>query len=366
MNNDDLFTAWDSSAEFSPEKQARIEKETRELQEAIASGNYKTKKDKVAAILNLYPKSRNSDVALTIKYWEVFQGDIYTGGALDPTKLFELERLTTIARIRAKIQNEYGLFVADDNIRKRRRKLEENVKEVMVSDNPSLPMINIFADETGKNSDYVIIGSVWIIDAVNMFKLYRRITDWKDKHHWKKEIHFTRCGKSDVDKFKEYVDLLAGNREYIGFKFVAFNKVGSSRPIESAVINLYKLLILKGVEHELKNGRITCPRIINLAIDKEDSIDAIAIEELKLQVRTQLVATYNDGVRLNEVETLDSKDGDFIQIADLISGAINRKLNHKGDRGYKDDLAEYICAKLDIQFGEIETSDEDSSVIIMI
>lgn len=365
MDTENLFDNINTTPQFSPERLAKIEKEKAELEDAIASGNYKTKKDKVAAILNLYPKTRNSDVALTIKFWEVFQGDTYTGGALDPTQLFKLERLTTIARIRAKIQNEYGLYVADATIRKRRRKLEENVKEVMASDNPSLPMINIFADETGKNSEYVVIGSVWIIDAVNMFKLYRRITEWKDLHQWKKEIHFTRCGKSDVEKFKLYVDLLADNREFIGFKFVAFNKVGSSRSIESAVINLYKLLILKGVEHELKSGRITYPRIINLTIDKEDSIDSIAIEELKLQVRAQLVISHKDNVRLNEVETLDSKDGPFIQIADLISGAINRKLNHKGDWGFKDDLAEYIFEKLGIKFGTTDNND-DSSVIIMI
>jgi len=348
------------------DKRTKIEMEKKELEEAISAGNYRTKKDKVAAILNLFPTTRNSDVALTIKYWEMFQDNIYTGDNIDPIKLFELERLTTVARLRAKIQNEYGLYLAEEHIRKRRRKLEESVRDVMTCDNPSLPIVNIYADETGKTTDIVIIGSIWFIEGISTFKLFKKVMEWKDSNKWTKEIHFTRIGKSDAIKIKSFVDLLSENREYIGFKFIAFDKRGSSRSIEETVVKLYSLLIIKGIKHELESGRISLPRNISLQIDKEDSLDAVALEELKQNIANQMSLDYGNRANMNKIEAVDSKESPYVQVADLISGAINRKLNHVGDIGYKDELAEYILNKLHINLEHSEDYGLDSSVLIML
>lgn len=345
-------------------KKARIEKEKKELEEAIAACTYKTKKDKVASILNLYPKTRNSDVALTIKFWETYQSHIFTGNELDPIKLFELERLTTVARIRAKIQNEYGLFLADAEIRKRRRKLEENVKEIMVNDNPSRPVITIFADETGKTGEFLIIGSIWFVQGIDTCKLYMEIMDWRSKNNWSKEIHFTKLSKMDVERIKSFVDMLARNRDYLGFKFIAFRRIGSSRSIEESIIKLYNKLILKGIAHELHSGRISAPRMINLHVDKEDSLDAVALDDLKQQISNQLKTDYDGQITIDSIEAVDSKISDYVQIADLISGAINRKFNEIGNAGFKDELADYILEKLDIDTNGTVENDGDSSIII--
>lgn len=358
----ELQDSYDSSLD----KQTKIEKERRELEEAISACNYRTKKDKVAAILNLYPKTRNSDIALTLKYWEVFQDEIYTGQSIDPVKLFELERLTTVARLRAKIQNEYGLYLADDHIRNRRRKLEENVRDVIISDNPSQPIVSIYADETGKTDDNVIIGSIWFIEGIATIKLFRKILEWKETNKWSKEIHFARCGKSDLAKMKSFVDLLSENRQYVGLKFVAFNRRGSNRSIEETVIKLYNILIREGIRHEIASGRISLPRTINVNVDKEDSIDAVALDELRQGLANQLQQDYGDNAVIRPIEAVDSKDAPYVQVADLISGAINRKLNHRGDIGFKDELADYIIEKLNISLMNYGDYDSDASVLIML
>jgi hypothetical protein len=97
-------------------KQLRLAREKQELLASLASGDFSTMKTRVAGMLNFYPDSRNSDVALTLKYWETFQPEIYKPHGILPRDLFKLERLHYIVRARAKIQNEYGLFQADEKI----------------------------------------------------------------------------------------------------------------------------------------------------------------------------------------------------------------------------------------------------------
>lgn len=54
-------------------KQQRIEKEKKELLASLATGDFSSQRSRVAAILNQYPASRNSDVTLALKYWSTFQ-----------------------------------------------------------------------------------------------------------------------------------------------------------------------------------------------------------------------------------------------------------------------------------------------------
>ena len=103
-------------------KNFKLDREKIELLASLASGNFSTQKAKVAAVLNLYPKARNSDITLSLKYWEMFQPDFFNKTGIKPENLFKLERMHFIARARAKIQNEYGLLTADEKIRNHRKK----------------------------------------------------------------------------------------------------------------------------------------------------------------------------------------------------------------------------------------------------
>ena len=135
-------------SEESLEKEAERKSKAEALWKAVQMGDDKHLTTRVANILNRYPESRNSDITLQIKYWQVYNG--LTSNFVDLTKLYELERLTSISRARAKIQNEYKLFIADTEVRRRRRTLEDVEKEAQLLDKPSYGTINVFADETGK------------------------------------------------------------------------------------------------------------------------------------------------------------------------------------------------------------------------
>ncbi|PLR94843.1 hypothetical protein [Bacillus sp. T33-2] len=113
------------------EKEAEKRKKAEALWIDVQQGNTKHLITKVASILNKYPETRNSDVALMVKFWQVFEG--HKGSFVSLNKLFRLERLTSITRSRAKIQNEYGLFLADEKVRRYRRSQEEAQKEYQIA-----------------------------------------------------------------------------------------------------------------------------------------------------------------------------------------------------------------------------------------
>jgi hypothetical protein len=142
-------------------KKLRLEKEAAELQSCLRDGVISDVKTRVAWIMNLFPSTGNSDVALTLKYWELFQPELYNAVAMSPRNLFKLERETTIIRVRAKIQNEYQLFPGEAGIRRKRRELEEDVKEAVVEDKPEQNIVFVFASPNRCNCLFCFAVIIW-------------------------------------------------------------------------------------------------------------------------------------------------------------------------------------------------------------
>jgi hypothetical protein len=156
-------------------KAARRERGRLDLIASLASGDFSGMRTRVAAMLNLYPHTRNSDVSLTLKYWETFQPEVFNASWIMPKDLFKLERLHYIVRARAKIQNEYGLFQADSAIRRRRKHIEEDMEDAVIEDAAPRRIAWIYADETGKNQDFVIVAAVWVLTGRAVFDISRAI-----------------------------------------------------------------------------------------------------------------------------------------------------------------------------------------------
>ncbi|WP_254223811.1 hypothetical protein [Burkholderia multivorans] len=132
---------------------------------SLAGGDFSNQQTRVAHILNLHPAARNSDVALALKYWETFQPEIYNPGGIKPADFFKLDRVPFLVRARAKIQNEYELFQAEEKVRRRRKGREDEMREAVLNDEAPRQMLQVFSDETGKGEDHVIIGSVWVLNG---------------------------------------------------------------------------------------------------------------------------------------------------------------------------------------------------------
>lgn len=343
-------------------KKLRLEKEAAELQASLRDGVISDVKTRVAWIMNLFPSTRNSDVALTLKYWELFQPELYNAVAMSPRNLFKLERETTIVRVRAKIQNEYQLFPAEAGIRRKRRELEEDVKEAVVEDKPERNIVFVYADETGKNADFVCVAAVWVLTGYAIFKLSHAIRTWQESSPWaNSEIHFTDFKKHHQPALPAYLDLVATNREFLSFKVIAVERSTLKRPIDEIVRRLHEFMLVRGARHEIDNKRLKLPHEISLTVDAEQSLDVIACSDIKSRVAASFKADYGDRLSIDDVSTISSHRSELVQLADVVAGAVNRRKNHKGERGYKDEMADMIIDRLQIQLEQDDVPNLDAT-----
>lgn len=348
--------------EVDPKKLEKLEREKKELLASLTGGDFSKQKTKVAHILNLYPESRNSDITLALKYWETFQSDIYNSQGILPKDLFRLERLHYIVRARAKIQNEYNLFAPNTEVKRFRRKHEEEMNEAVLEDAKPRKLVNVYADETGKNQNYVVVSSVWVLTGRAVFTVSQAITSWQEKSLWaKREVHFAKLGKKDLEALKEYLGVIVKNREFLSFKSIAVERARTKRSIEHVVEKLHEHMLLRGAEHEIGSKRIGLPQKIEVTLDHEQSLDAIALDELRRRINAGYADKYGAEVEVTQIETISSRNSPLVQLSDLVAGAINRKLNNTDEKNHKDEMADLVIHMLDLQFEQDKVEGLDVS-----
>lgn len=348
-------------------KIVRVRKERSDVLSSVASHDYSTVRNRVAAMLNVYPKARDSDVTLALRYWETFQSDLFNRDSIAPRNLFKLERMTTITRVRAKLQNEYGLFQADPSIHNKRKQKEEEVKEDVLGDAEPRRVVSIFSDETGKNGTYVIVGSVWALSGRAVFEVTREIEAWKKGTPFAtREIHFTRFRRKDSPLVRAYLDLILTHRGYLSFKAIAVRRQDTRRPIEEVVRRLHEHMITEGARHELDSNRFDLPRSLEVTIDDEDSLDVFSLRDMKRNAGEALRQLYEGQLAVSSVEKTNSRLSAFVQLADVVAGAVNRKLNHEGARNFKDDFADMIVEALGLELDEARVPGVDTAVFLKV
>jgi len=348
-------------------RKIRLEKEAAELVTSLNDGVFSDVKTKVAWVLNLFPHTRNSDISLTLKYWELYHSDLFNPNAMNPRDMFKMERETTIVRVRAKIQNEYKLFPADENVRRRRRALEESVNEAVVEDKPERSIVYVFADETGKNAEFVCVAAVWVLNGYTIFQLNQAIRAWQALSPWASgELHFTDFKKHHLAALPEYLAIIRAHRQFLSFKVIAVERSTIKRPIEEIVMRLHEAMMIRGAEHEVTSSRIKLPHAIRLTVDAEQSLDTFACSEMKSRIAMAYQSAHGDGLSVEEVSTISSQKSELIQLADLIAGAVNRRKNHTGELGYKDEMADLIITQLDIQLEQNDIPNLDATTWIFL
>ncbi|KLV23066.1 hypothetical protein ABW02_20275 [Niallia circulans] len=390
--NEELFSEIESELleeseeeiEVNPEKEADRRKKAAALWESAQKGESKYLNQRVATILNRFDETRNSDIALMVKYWEIYEG--HSGDIVSIKDLFKFERLTSIARARAKIQNEYKIFLpTSEVVRKFRKSREEDEKEFQIATKPELPILHIFADETGKTADYVMVGSIWILDDKRYGEIKRQFVEWVKKaeekyNNFPKEFHFKEIKNdgSDLEIYQEAFRKFIGIADVVSFKAIAVNKTKLKKVrIQDLVNELYYQLIRQGVEHEILRGRIAFPKQVSYIKDREGDESSFVIQQLSQKIIDSFNSHYGGKLTLNSFLPIDSKLERFIQIADLFAGSINRVYNHQKDnapRNAKDEFAEFVLEminlntiKLDAEslFSEETIQNEDMSTLYL-
>lgn len=337
------------------EAQKKIEKKRQEILNNAVSGRIDNIRDKVAYILNNFISARNSDIELAWLYWESFEKDKFNGSSITKDELFKLTKIGSLTRVRAKIQNEYKLFQADDKVRKYRGVLEEEKKQEAIEDKPSYPLYSVYIDETGKTQQHLSVGSLWITEARTAFFAGMKLKDWKKENAIDYEFHFAELKNHKLEHYKEFFLKFLVLNPTAGFKVITIKRSGLKNS-NNAITDLTFHLLNNGIMHEDKSGRAPLPRILQVYIDnEEEGSDLLKVENLKERLTSQQI----NGLYIDHFEAIDSTRNFYLQAVDLFVSSINRKLNSELNSGNpKDELADYILDLLDFDLNNIDISNE--------
>lgn len=340
----------------------KIEKEKNELLNRLVANNIVYLKDRVAFILNNSVEARNSDIDLAWMYWQTYQSDRFDGENITRDQMIKLTRLSSIARERARIQNQYKLFQADPEVKRFRYIREGDFKQAAIDDRPEgHGFYHVYIDETGKTQDYLSIGSLWILKhggASDVLKSME-INKWKKDNGITSEFHFNKATKHTAATYKVFFERFLTLFPEVGFKLITVNKQGISDQGQ-AIVDLTYHLLDKGVRHENETGRAPLPRRLQVTLDEEEKgSDRLKLENIKERLTSQKI----EGLRLGLFETASSAGNYFIQIVDLFTAAVNRKLHNPNGDSFKDDLADHILelVGLDVSSIDKENSNTDQS-----
>lgn len=346
-------------------KEKRIEKERQEVLNRALSGEITLMRDRVAYILNYSNEARNSDIELLWNYWETFEKEKLSGAFVTKDQMKNLARISSLSRMRAKIQNEYKLFQADDTIRKFRGKLEEDQRSDAIEDKPSgIGLYSVYIDETGKNQQYLSVGSLWLIKFESMSSAYAARTTlekWMKEKQVNFEFHFKDLSPARVSVYKQFFIKFLTLFPETGFKIIVLNNQGFADR-HQAITDLTFHLINKGIEHENSTGRAPLPRVLQVWLDEEEKgSDQLKIENIKERLKRQKI----EGLHFGNFEAVSSEKSYHMQMVDLFTASVNRKLHYPTGTHYKDEFADFVLSTLNFDITQInkQNSDIDSSML---
>lgn len=322
-------------------KAEKLAAQKRELLERLANANVINDGDRVAWILNRHPETRDSDVTLALQFWATFEPALFGNGSIPAQNLYKLTPQTTLTRFRAKIQNDFNLFLATEKVRKRRGKLEEEHRDIHAEAREAHPWLVVYADESGKTDDNLLVGTFWIIDSGQTLRLKQDLDAWRKLQDFNREFHFKDVNAGNLHTYLALLDFLIARGNAISFKVLTMPRKGLT-DIPGKLDDMLYQTLKRGVEHEHSTGRAPLPRVLQVFKDSEgEARDRVSVANLTERLEAASAGVFDKKLTLAYVHAVESKDNDFIQIADLFLGSVNRYLHQNMASGThaKDELA---------------------------
>ncbi len=348
-------------------KEVELEEKRRKLKKKVATRQLDTIQSKVAFILSSFPEARNSDVSLQIHYWQVFQPNLLSGDVVSLQALYSPERLTSLTRARATIQNDYKLYLpTSEKVARQRKQLDEEQRKKYKPIDPDVPAVSVYADESGKNQDYLVVGSVWVLVPSEEYRLYKEMRDWKEENNFDHELKFNKISKSNRNRYSEFIDRFVVQEGLFGFKAIAMQSAGIADD-QAALADLFYFLLRRGIEHEHSTGRAPLPRKLTFIKDfEEEGYDNRLMALITERIENASEAVLDGELNLEAAYAEQSKGIMGLQIADLIAGCVSRTINEPApEKGWKDRFAEKTLMHVGMDRGlEIKETFNDRAVIL--
>jgi hypothetical protein len=320
---------------------------------SVNSSRLTTIEERVAWLLNNYPNTRDSDITLQVKYWQRFDPEHFDGAGISILDYYRLPKLTSIARARATIQNKLKLFQASEEVRKRRKQLQDDEHANAIKKRTNFRRHAVFIDESGKNEEHLIVGSMWYLDSTETLRIYQLVTEWIESRKIDWEFHFKAITEAKLSHYIELADLLASNAAVVSFKAISVTRAGIS-DLREALLDLTYHLLVRGVAHEHSSGRAPLPRGIQVCKDAEETgQDKLFAADLADRLSQAAAGQFSNELYIEECSAEDSAGNIHLQLVDLFTSSLHRQLNAKGERKHaKDTFADYFLKQLGIVVGK--------------
>jgi len=326
-----------SEPELSPVQAAHRQK----MLADIANSYLATREQRVAHILHRFPETRDSDTALCIRYWKMFQADVLERWQpLELEVLFELDRIETMGRVRRMIQNELRLFRGVEDTRRAREAMQGEFHEYIAAHRDSLPEIRFYLDETGNegHKSYTGIAGVCIINWKQFEKHSAALEQWRSKQGWPETIHFS---ETDADKVDRAVSLLRQLKlRRSGVLFLGYSLSSRGRTHED-LFSLFIQLVVDSLKHLRECQCLTENRSVRVIKEADSGFDSLFLRKMTKQLGEAVALEFPGQITVLPVEPVTKGRTVLLECADLIAGGMQRRALGKG-RNPKDRLAEAV------------------------
>ncbi len=307
----------------------------------IANSYLATREQRVAYILQRFPETRDSDTALCIRYWKMFQADVVERWRpLELEVLFELDRIETIGRVRRMIQNELRLFRGVEETRRAREAMQAEFHEYIAAHRDSLPEVRFYLDETGNEGDkaYTGIAGICIINWKQFEKHHAALEQWRSKQGWPETIHFSETGADKVDRAVSLLQQLRSRRA--GVLFLGYSLSSRGRTHED-LFSLFIQLVVDSLKYLRQCNCLTENRSVRIIKEAESGFDSLFLRKMTKQLGEVVALEFPGELTVLPVEAVTKGRTVLLECADLIAGGMQRRALGKG-RNPKDRLAEAI------------------------
>ena len=330
---------WTTRAE--PELDQELAERRAELLANIAHSQLSTYEQRVARILQRYPETRDSDIALCLRYWRTFQADVIEQWKpLELEVLFELDRMDTLGRTRRFVQNDLRLFRGMEDTRKAREAMQRELHEYLAAHRDTLPEIRFYLDETGNEGDknYTGVAGVCVINWKQYEKHHAAIKQWREKQGWTETIHFAETGADKVDRAVSLLQQLGQRRS--GVLFLGYS-IASRGRTQEAMFSLFIQLVVDSLKHLHELGCLSENRSVRVIKEADPGFDSIYLDTMTTRLSEAVALEFPGLLAVSPVEAVTKGRNVILECADLIAGGMQRRALGKG-RNPKDKLAEAV------------------------
>ena len=326
-----------SEPDLSPEQAERRQKMLAE----IANSRLATREQRIAHILHRFPETRDSDTALCIRYWKMYQADVLERWQpLELEVLFALDRIETIGRVRRMIQNELRLFRGLEDTRRAREAMQAEFHEYLAAHRDSLPEIRFYLDETGNEGGkaYTGIAGVCIINWKQFEKHHAALEQWRSKQGWLETIRFSDTGADKVERAVSLLQQLQSRRS--GVLFLGYSLASRGRT-DRDQFSLFIQLVVDSLKYLRDCRCLTEYRSVRVIKEAQVGFDTVFLNKMTKQLGEVVALEFPGEITVLPVEAVPKGRTVLLECADLIAGGMQRRALYNG-RNPKDLLAEAV------------------------